>query len=67
MRYRLSWLAEHDLDEIWLYVADDASVETADRMIDTIVERFAMLAAHPKIGIARPEFCAILRAPGPLS
>ena len=44
MPYRLSALAEQDLDEIWSYVAEDASSETADRLIDAIVERFELLA-----------------------
>lgn len=56
MRYRLSTLAEQDLEEIWLHVAEDASPATADRLIDTIVERFALLAEQPEIGRARPEF-----------
>ena len=40
MPYRLSDLAERDLDEIWSYVAEDASPTTADRLIDVIVDRF---------------------------
>ncbi|GAC1456185.1 MAG: hypothetical protein PVSMB1_05780 [Gemmatimonadaceae bacterium] len=39
MPYRLSSLAERDLDEIWSYVAEDASPATADRLIDAIIER----------------------------
>jgi len=35
-RFRLSTLAEADLDEIWLYVARDRSVEVANRLIDDI-------------------------------
>lgn len=30
MRYRLSALAEQDLEKIWSYVAEDASPATAD-------------------------------------
>ena len=33
MPYRLSALSEQDLDEIWFYVAEDASPATADRLI----------------------------------
>jgi hypothetical protein len=36
MPYRLSALAEQDLDEIWSYVAEDANAATADRLIDAI-------------------------------
>ena len=34
MSYRLSSRAEQDLDEVWLYVAEEASPTTADRLID---------------------------------
>jgi hypothetical protein len=36
MPYRLSALAERDLEEIWSCVAQDASPTTADRLIDAI-------------------------------
>lgn len=49
MHHRLSPRAEQDLDEIWTFVADDANVDASDRLIDAIVERCAMLVAHPKI------------------
>ena len=44
MRYRLSELAEQDLLEIWLYVAADATVERADRLLEAIGDRFELLA-----------------------
>ena len=56
MSYRLSDLAERDLDEIWSYVAEDASPTTADRLIDDIIERFDLLAEQPGLGRVRPEF-----------
>ncbi len=56
MPYRLSSLAEQDLDEIWLYVAEDASPSTADRLIDDIIDRFNLLAEQPRMGRLRPEF-----------
>lgn len=40
MPYRLSALAEQDLDWIWFFVAEDTSPETADRLIDANIERF---------------------------
>jgi plasmid stabilization system protein ParE len=52
MPYRLSVHAERDLDEIWSYVAEDASPATADRLIDAIVDRFELLAEQR----LRPEF-----------
>lgn len=56
MSYRLSALAENDLDDIWSYVAEDASLETADRLIDAIFDRFELLVEQPRIGRNRPEF-----------
>ncbi|MGQ0736584.1 MAG: type II toxin-antitoxin system RelE/ParE family toxin [Acidobacteriota bacterium] len=56
MSYRLSALAEQDLEEIWSYVAEDASPATADRLIDAIIGRFELLAEQPRIGRLRPEF-----------
>src|SRR5437762_4812634 len=56
MPYRLSALAERDLEEIWSYVAEDASPTTADRLIDAIIDRFELLAEQPRMGRLRPEF-----------
>ena len=56
MAYRLSALAEQDLDDIWSYVAEDASLETADRLIDAIFDRFELLVEQPRMGRNRPEF-----------
>ena len=56
MPYRLSALAERDLEEIWSYVAEDASPATADRLIDAIIDRFDLLVEQPRMGRARPEF-----------
>ena len=56
MPYRLSPLAERDLDEIWSYVAEDPTPTTADRLVDDIIRRFDLLAEQPGMGRARPEF-----------
>jgi toxin ParE1/3/4 len=56
MPYRLSSSAERDLEEIWSYVAEDASPTAADRLIDDIINRFDRLAEQPGMGRARPEF-----------
>ncbi len=55
MHYRLSDLAEQDLLETWLYLAADAGVERADRLIDAIVQRFDLLTEQPRAGRLRPE------------
>jgi len=54
-RYRLAPLAKADLEEIWLYVAQRASVEAADRLIDSIAERFVLLAGTPEAGRSRDD------------
>ena len=56
MPYRLSALAERDLEEIWSYVAEDASPATADRLIDALIDQFELLAGQPRMGRLRPEF-----------
>jgi len=62
MPWRLSPLAERDLEEIWSYVAEDASPDTADRLIDAIVDRFDLLAERPRMGRLRPEFADNVRS-----
>jgi toxin ParE1/3/4 len=48
--------AEAELDNIWYYVAKESgSIEIADRLIDSITERFYLLASHPHIGRRRDE------------
>ena len=62
MPYRLSALAELDLDDIWAYVAEEASPTIADRLIDDIIDRFDLLAEQPGMGRARPEFGPSVRS-----
>ena|SRR5260370_1025746 len=50
MRYRISEGAEQDLEEIFFYWANRASLEAADRIIDRITERFLLLGEHPNAG-----------------
>jgi toxin ParE1/3/4 len=50
MRYRVSEGAERHLDEIFVYWANRASPETADRIVDRITERFWLLGEHPDAG-----------------
>jgi plasmid stabilization system protein ParE len=52
------------LDEIWYYVAKEStSIEVANRLIDSITDRFFLLAAHPQLGRARDvDFGAGLRS-----
>ena len=54
MAHRVAPEAEAELDNIWYYVAKKSgSIEIADRLIDSITDRFFLLASHPNIGRAR--------------
>jgi toxin ParE1/3/4 len=54
MGFHLLPEAEADLDDIWLYVArESGSADTANRLIDTITERFWLIAQYPQIGRRR--------------
>jgi toxin ParE1/3/4 len=58
MRYRVSENAERDLDEIFAYWAERASLEIADRVIDKITDRFWLLGEHPNAGRASDDVAA---------
>lgn len=60
--YRVSPLAQRDLDEAWLYVALASGVSRADRLIDQITKRFARLAAYPNAGRPRDELAPSVRS-----
>jgi toxin ParE1/3/4 len=54
-RYVLAPSAEADLEAIWAYVAVTShEPEVADRFIDSIFEKFPLLATQPRMGVARP-------------
>jgi toxin ParE1/3/4 len=56
MAHRLALEAEAELDDIWYYVAKESgSIDIADRLVDSITERFYLLARHPHIGRRRDE------------
>jgi toxin ParE1/3/4 len=56
MAHLISPQAESDLDEIWLHVAKSSgSMEVANRIVDSIAERFLFLAKFPFAGRMRSE------------
>ena len=56
MAHRLAPRAETDLDDIWYYVAKESgSIEIANRLIDTLTDRFFILAGFPSVGRARDD------------
>jgi toxin ParE1/3/4 len=54
MAHRLALEAEADLDDIWYFIATESgNPEVADRFIDSLTERFLLLARHPHLGRRR--------------
>jgi plasmid stabilization system protein ParE len=53
-RYELARAALDDLDELWLYIAED-SLDAANRTTDAILDACALLVDHPHIGHARTD------------
>jgi toxin ParE1/3/4 len=54
MTHQTSRKAEADLDDIWLYVANESgSFDLATRLIDSITDQFLLLSRHPYLGRAR--------------
>ena len=47
---------DSDLDDIWYYIATKSgSLDVADRFIDSIADRFFLLATYPHVGRSRDE------------
>jgi plasmid stabilization system protein ParE len=61
-QYHVSALAEADLRDLWAYVDGRDGSGPADELIDRIFDRFSLLAEHPYLGRARPEFDPKLRS-----
>jgi toxin ParE1/3/4 len=54
MAHRLAPEAEHELDQIWDFIAEaSGTTEAAGRVIDAIADGFLLLADHPHIGRKR--------------
>lgn len=54
MAHLVSPHAEADLDDIWFYVAQDSgSMDVASRLVDSITDRFFLLASFPHVGRVR--------------
>jgi toxin ParE1/3/4 len=48
--------ASADLNNIWYYVAKESgSIEIADQLLDSITERFFLLAGYPYLGRPRND------------
>jgi toxin ParE1/3/4 len=56
MAHRIAPEAEAELDDIWYYIAKGSgSIEIADRVIDSVTDRFFLLARFPQMGRRRDE------------
>jgi plasmid stabilization system protein ParE len=56
MAHRVAPQAETDLDDIAYYVfRETGSVEIAERLIDSITDRFALLGKYPHVGRRRDD------------
>ena len=58
---RVSDAARSDLDEIWFYIAQD-DPDAADKFIQSLVQRFPIIASQPEIGRKREELAPRLRS-----
>jgi toxin ParE1/3/4 len=54
--FRLSPEAEAELDGIWVHIArESGSIDIATRVVESITERFWLLARYPYIGRRRDD------------
>jgi plasmid stabilization system protein ParE len=53
-RYELTKEALGDIDELWLYIAED-SIDAANRVSDAILDACDLLSEQPLVGHARPD------------
>ena len=60
-RYRLSQQAEKDLEDIWIYLAQQDELG-ADLQMVRLLDRFPMLAQFPNMGRQRNELLTGLRS-----
>ncbi len=59
--YRLTPAAERDLEDIWLYTAQNWSMEQADRYTDALEDAFETILSMPEIARERLEFTPPVR------
>ena len=61
-RYAIARSAVSDLDEIWLYIARQSSIDIAERVIESITSVFPLLATNPEMGRLRPNLGGRIRS-----
>ncbi len=62
MFFRVSQDAQRDLDEIFIYWAERASLKVADRLMDAVTERFWILGEYPDAGKPSDEIAPGVRS-----
>jgi toxin ParE1/3/4 len=63
MGHRLAPRANADLEELAFYVfVETGSLEIANRLVDSITERFVLLGAHPSAGRRRDDLRPDIRS-----
>ncbi len=63
MKLRVTPRAKVDLDEIWLHVALERSdLDAARRVVESLTDRFWLLAEHPRAGRQRDDLRVGLRS-----
>ena len=63
MAHRLAPQVIVELDEIWFYLTSETgSVDIADRLIESITNRFLLLSNHPYVGRPRRDLRPDLRS-----
>lgn len=59
--YTLTPLAEADLEDIWDYIAKD-SPDDASGFVNSLIDKFPLLASYPKMGRSRQYLRRDVRA-----
>jgi toxin ParE1/3/4 len=62
MKLRVARSAVADLDEIWTYLAKKENIEVAEQVVNSLVNRFAILAENPGLGRDRSDLGEGLRS-----
>ena len=56
MAHRIAPQAEIEIDDIWCYIAKQSGdFDIADRFIDSLADRFLLLARHSHVGRSRAQ------------
>jgi len=61
-RFRLAPLARHDLDALWNYIGIEKDSPTAaSRLLETLYDKFRLLAANPLMGQYREDLADLVK------